>query len=100
MASHCCTSTQNSASNLPGRYRQVLWAALLINGALFAVEICAGILAGSASLLADSLDFLGDTTNYAISLSVLGMSLAVRAKASLVKALSMALFALVVGAAG
>src|SRR5690606_6485004 len=96
MASHCCTPPQPSPSALPGRYRQVLWAALLINGALFTVEIFAGVLAGSASLLADSLDFLGDTANYAISLWVLGLSLAVRAKASLLKALSMALFALVV----
>ena len=63
---------------------------------MFAVEVIAGIQAGSVSLLADSLDFLGDAANYAISLWVLSMSLAIRAKASLVKAASMGLFGVLV----
>ena len=49
-------------------YRRVLWAVLAINAAMFAVEVVAGLAAGSASLQADSLDFLGDAANYAISL--------------------------------
>jgi len=40
-------------------HRRVLWAALFINAAMFAVEIGAGLAAGSASLQADALDFLG-----------------------------------------
>ena len=56
-------------------YRHVLWAVLLVNAAMFAVEIGAGFAAGSASLQADALDFLGDTANYAISLLVVGMAL-------------------------
>ena len=55
-------------------YRRVLWAVLLVNAAMFAVEVGAGFAAGSASLQADALDFLGDTANYAISLLVVGMA--------------------------
>ena len=47
-------------------------AVLLVNAAMFAVEIGAGFAAGSASLQADALDFLGDTANHAISLLVVG----------------------------
>jgi uncharacterized membrane protein YeaQ/YmgE (transglycosylase-associated protein family) len=42
---------------------------------MFAVEIGAGLAAGSASLQADALDFLGDAANYAISLLVVGMAI-------------------------
>jgi Co/Zn/Cd efflux system component len=38
----------------------VLWAVLGSNAAMFAVEVIAGLVAGSASLQADALDFLGD----------------------------------------
>ena len=54
----------------------------------------AGATAGSVSLQADALDFLGDSANYAISLGVAGMALAWRARASLVKGATMALFGL------
>ncbi|MGE0803881.1 MAG: cation transporter [Lautropia sp.] len=82
-----------AAAAAPGSaYRRILWTALAINGAMFAVEVGAGISAGSMALLADSLDFAGDAANYAISLWVLGMTLAARARASVVKALSMAGF--------
>ena len=66
-------------------YRRVLWAALAINAAMFAVEIAAGVAAGSASLQADALDFLGDAGNYVISLAVIGMVLRYRALAALAK---------------
>jgi Co/Zn/Cd efflux system component len=80
-------------------YRRVLWAVLTINAAMFAVEIIAGLAAGSASLQADSLDFLGDTANYAISLLVVGMALRYRATAALAKGATMAVFGVwVIGA--
>lgn len=41
-----------------GTLRRVLWAVLAINGAMFAIEVVAGLAAGSASLQADALDFL------------------------------------------
>lgn len=75
-------------------FRRVLWAVLLINAATFAVEIAAGLAAGSASLQADSLDFLGDAANYAISLLVVGMALRYRASAALAKGATMGVFGL------
>ena len=68
--------------------------ALVLNAAMFAVEIGAGVTSGSVSLLADSLDFLGDAANYGVSLFVLGASLAWRARTALVKAASMTAFGL------
>lgn len=75
-------------------YRRVLWAVLAINAAMFAVEVAAGLVAGSAALQADALDFLGDTANYAISLFVAGMALRYRATAALVKGSTMGAFGL------
>ena len=92
----CCSSEDcpsSRASNSPRR-RRALWIALAVNGAFSIVEIVAGATAGSVSLQADALDFLGDSANYAISLGVAGMALAWRARASLVKGATMALFGL------
>jgi Co/Zn/Cd efflux system component len=61
---------------------------------MFAVEIGAGLAAGSASLQADALDFLGDAANYAISLFVVGMALRYRASAALAKGATMGIFGL------
>src|SRR5437879_2787909 len=63
-------------------YRRVLWIALGVNLAMFAVEMIAGLSAGSVSLRADSLDFLSDTANYGISLFLAGMALRNRAIAA------------------
>jgi Co/Zn/Cd efflux system component len=76
------------------RYRRVLWVALAINGGMFLAELAAGLAAGSASLQADALDFLSDAANYGISLSVVGLALAWRARAAMVKGLSMGLLGL------
>lgn len=90
MGESCCSPQPPAKTN--HRYRKILWIALVVNVAMFGVEIFAGVRANSVSLLADSLDFLGDAANYGISLYVLGMSVVARAKASLLKALSMGLF--------
>jgi Co/Zn/Cd efflux system component len=74
---------------LSATYKRALWAVIGINGAMFIVEIAAGTLAGSQALKADALDFLGDTATYAISLFVIGMPLVWRARAALVKGLSL-----------
>lgn len=74
------------------RLRRVLWIVLAVNAAMFAVEIAAGLAAGSASLQADALDFLGDAGNYAISLLVVGSVVAVRARAAMAKGLTMGAF--------
>ncbi len=95
MSAHCEHQAPPSASNNPG-YRRVLWIALTVNAAMFAVEITASQRAGSVSLLADAIDFLGDALNYGVSLAVLGMALAWRPRAALVKAACMAGFGLAV----
>jgi Co/Zn/Cd efflux system component len=93
MSAHCCGHGHDHGAASPV-YRRILWAALAVNLAMFAVEIGAGLAAQSASLLADSLDFLGDAANYGIALFVLGMALQWRARAALIKAASMGIFGL------
>jgi Co/Zn/Cd efflux system component len=93
MSAHCCGHGHDHGAASPV-YRRILWAALAVNLAMFAVEIGAGLAAQSASLLADSLDFLGDAANYGIALFVLGMALQWRARAALIKAASMGVFGL------
>jgi Co/Zn/Cd efflux system component len=93
MSDSCCSHgcAAPPASQSP-RYRRVLWVALLINLAMFGVELAGGLQAGSVSLLADAVDFFGDAANYGMSLAVLGLALTWRARAALVKGLSMGAF--------
>ena len=79
---------------MDAHYRRVLLAVIGINAIMFAVEMVAGHLAGSQALQADALDFLGDTLTYGISLAVIGMSLGVRAKAAVIKGISLSLMGL------
>lgn len=60
------------------------------------VEVLSGFHAHSVSLMADALDFFGDVMNYSISLAVLSMSLMWRARAALLKGLTMGAFGLFV----
>ncbi|MCK1437050.1 cation transporter [Bradyrhizobium sp. 15] len=94
MSAACCGHHHEERPETNAAYRRVLWAVLAINASMFAVEIGAGLHAGSASLQADALDFLGDAANYGISLFVVGMSLRYRAGAALTKGVSMGLFGL------
>jgi cation diffusion facilitator family transporter len=71
------------------KYRAALWIALAVNAAMFAIEITAGLQAGSVALLADAIDFFGDAANYAVSLAVLSMAVVWRARAALLKAATM-----------
>lgn len=72
----------------PG-YKRILWVVIVINAAMFLVEMSAGKLAGSQALQADALDFLGDAVTYGLSLAVIGMSLKVRSTAALLKGASL-----------
>ena len=93
----CCPAPSPGASPA---YRRVLWIALIVNAVMFGIEVLAGVAAESVSLQADALDFFGDAANYGLSLSVLSMGLVWRARAALVKGISMGLFGLwVIGAA-
>jgi len=92
----CC----DSCCKQPAAFRPVLWIALGINLAMFAVEIGAAVLSQSNALQADALDFLGDAANYAVSLGVAGLAITWRARAALVKGSTMAAFGLwVIGSA-
>mgnify|MGYP000700410953 CR=1 FL=1 len=80
MSAHYCdhdTPKLDAIVNL-ARYRKILWIALVVNAAMFLVEIVAGVQSGSLSLLADAVDFAGDAMNYAVSLAVLASALAWR----------------------
>jgi len=61
---------------------------------MFGVEVVGGLAAASTSLQADALDFLGDAGNYAISLFVLSMAVTWRARAALLKGVTMGFFGL------
>ncbi|MDX1656214.1 MAG: cation transporter [Candidatus Competibacteraceae bacterium] len=94
---HSCASDQSArrGSRDPA-LRRILWIALMANTLMFLVEMVASWLSGSVSLAADALDFFGDAANYGISLFVLGMGIAARARATLFKGGTMALFGLYV----
>jgi Co/Zn/Cd efflux system component len=93
MSASCCNHTPENQLR-DSRYRRVLWAVLVINAAMFLVEVVAGLAARSASLQADALDFLADAANYGISLFVVGMALRYRSSAALAKGVTMGLFGL------
>ena len=92
MADSCCAGKSGTSALNDPRWRRILWIALVINAAMFGVEIVAGVAADSRALQADALDFLGDSANYAISLGVAGMALTWRARAALLKAATMLAF--------
>lgn len=92
MSTHCCEAPCSDQRWNNATYKKVLWIVLAINAAMFLVELVLGFAAASASLQADALDFLGDTASYGISLMVVGMALHHRARAALLKGISMAGF--------
>ena len=88
--SACCSGGCSSGKNVVSpRFRKALWVALVINALMFVVEIAGGLHSGSVSLLADAVDFAGDAANYGLSLAVLSMGALWRARAALIKGLSM-----------
>lgn len=96
MSAHCCEHESPAPGQIVnlGRYRRILWVALLANATMLLVELGAGVSSGSLSLMADAMDFAGDALNYGVSLAVLASALAWRARAAVLKALSMIGFGL------
>ncbi|HWK47500.1 MAG TPA: cation transporter [Stellaceae bacterium] len=92
--SACCASDSCHSPAPDPSYRRILWIALALNAAMFAVETVGSLLSGSVSLQADALDFLGDAGNYAVSLIVLGLAVHWRARAAFGKGIVMGLFGL------
>jgi len=93
MGAECCGHNAKF-EGLSADYKRRLWLVIAINASMFLVEMGAGALAGSQALQADALDFLGDATTYGISLAVIGASIQIRARAALLKALSLSAMAL------
>lgn len=80
----CCT-----LDALERRQRTTLRTVLGINAAMFAVELTAGLAAGSSALLADSLDMLGDALAYGATLYAVGRGARWKAWAALIKGVLM-----------
>jgi Co/Zn/Cd efflux system component len=93
MSAECC-SHGTTFEGLSAGYKRRLWLVIAINTTMFLVEMAVGALAGSQALQADALDFLGDATTYAISLAVIGTSIQIRARAAILKALSLTAMAI------
>ncbi|HQW52681.1 MAG TPA: cation transporter [Acinetobacter sp.] len=96
MAGCGCDTVCAPTQTISPKFRNALWIALILNAAMFFVEIIGGSHARSVSLWADALDFAGDAANYAISLAVLSMTLYWRATAALLKGITMAVFGIFV----
>jgi Co/Zn/Cd efflux system component len=100
MADCCGGGCSSGKPPVDPRYRRVLWIALVVNFAMFGVELAGGWAAGSVSLLADAVDFFGDAANYGISLFVLGLAPIWRSRTALVKGATMGAYgAFVIGSA-
>lgn len=96
MSASCCGEDSKTASAVSPQYRRVLWIALVVNLAMFGVEIFAGWRAGSVSLLADAVDFFGDGVNYGLSLFVLSLAAVWRSRTALLKGATMGAYGLFV----
>lgn len=94
MSHDCCHDHLHSGGPSLAKRKRIIIAALVINAAMFAVEMAAGLGSGSMSLQADAIDFLGDAANYATGLVVLGLAPIWGTRLALVKAAAMGGFGL------
>ncbi len=92
----CCIEKTCAIERLRERQTATLRIVLLVNAAMFFVELVAGLLAGSVALLADSLDMLGDALVYGFSLYVVARGPVWKARAAAAKAAVMGLFGVLV----
>jgi Co/Zn/Cd efflux system component len=90
----CCIDKTSAVERLRERQSAtlVLVLVLVLNAAMFVVELVSGLLAGSVALLADSLDMLGDALVYGFSLYVVARGPVWKARAAVAKAAVMGLF--------
>jgi cation diffusion facilitator family transporter len=98
MSAHCQSYSKPSdhSTDTQGRYRRILWIALILNLAMLGIEIGSSLTSDSVALLADAIDFLGDGLNYGIALLVIGLAPVWGSRAALLKAVSMLGFGLFV----
>ncbi len=90
MSATCGHHHENNFDGASAEYRRALWWVVGINGVMFGVEMTAGLAGRSQALQADALDFAGDTATYMLSLLVIGHGLQWRARAALLKGLTLA----------
>jgi Co/Zn/Cd efflux system component len=88
----CCIDKTCAVDELRERQSATLRIVLLVNAAMFLVELVSGLLAGSVALLADSLDMLGDALVYGFSIYVVARGPVWKARAAVAKAAVMGLF--------
>lgn len=74
----CAPSSPETAAQ-----KRALWLALVLNCAMFVVEVTVGIRANSTALLADGLDMLSDAAVYAVALLAIGRSMSFKTNAAL-----------------
>lgn len=74
----------------------ILWALLLINAAMFVVELSAGLYAQSTGLIGDSLDMFADAVVYGVALYAVGRSLLAKVNAAMLSGAFQILLAFVV----
>ena len=87
MGAHCCNDVK--FDGIDPKYKRALIIVICINAFMFLVEMPMGFVGQSQALKADALDFLGDTLTYGLSLAVIGKAASLRAKAALLKGLSL-----------
>jgi Co/Zn/Cd efflux system component len=92
----CCIDKTGALDRLRERQTATLRLVLMVNAAMFVVELVSGLLAGSVALLADSLDMLGDALVYGFSLYVVARGPLWKARAAVAKAVVMGLFGVLV----
>lgn len=81
----CCDDKACAIDAMLARQSATLKLVLAVNAVMFAVELTAGLLAGSTALLSDSLDNLGDALTYGLSLYAVGRGARDKAKVALFK---------------
>jgi cation diffusion facilitator family transporter len=81
----CCEDKACAVDALRERQSSTLKTVLGINAVMFAVELTAGLIAGSTALLSDSLDNLGDALTYGLSLYAVSRGARSKAKVALFK---------------
>jgi Co/Zn/Cd efflux system component len=94
MGSACCGNKEEQLSKIPLAQIKVLWVVLLINLAMFFIELSSGLVADSLALMSDSFDMLGDTLAYAATLYVINLGSIAKARSAMLKAWIMLLSAM------
>lgn len=94
----CCESGCGKVGPAPvdAQARRILWAVLIANAAMFAVEMIGGHAVGSLALQADALDFAADAATYGVTLWAIGRAAHVRTRAALVKSAAMLLMGAII----